>query len=207
MRAALVDAAKIAALGAVAFAFVTLGLFGLEARKQARAVGNQLNVVIAHVDEAAKQSVAVSRDTRINLVHLDRNQQRISRRALAVLDNFDSQVNGELLPAATALLKHQDENLTLVAGKAKWTMDDLQPAIAHFNESARSVQELTRDPALHDLAVRLDGSATQSEAILNEIREEIYELRHPPKKSKGRKVADWILQYVIGNAIKGAASR
>jgi hypothetical protein len=54
------------------------------------------------------------------------------------------------------------------------------------------------------LAVTLLKASADS---LEEVRDAIHQMRNPPKKSRGRRIADFILQYVVSNAIKGAAGR
>lgn len=201
--------------GIVALGFASLLLwrtahFVRTAEMEMKSRSAQLESVLNHADEAAQESVHVSRDTRINLVHFDRNQQRIAQELDGLIVGTNRTLNGEVLPQAAAAIvqfRQAGSSLTLRA-------NELAPVIEHADMAMLSVDDLTASPQLRELISNLDQSSahgahilSNGQAISDEAYQAIYEMRHPAKRTRGQRVLDFVLRNLIGNAIQGAVRR
>jgi type II secretory pathway component GspD/PulD (secretin) len=162
--------------GIVALGFASLLLwrtahFVRTAEMEMKSRSAQLESVLNHADEAAQESVHVSRDTRINLVHFDRNQQKIAAELSMMVARMDTNLNDALLPQATRAvvqLNAAAQSLTLRA-------NDLAPILAHADEAVLHVDNLAASPEIHEalrstaaFAKHADGTTENVEAISQE---------------------------------------
>jgi hypothetical protein len=197
--------------GIVALGFASLLLwrsaqFVRAAEMEMKSRSAQLGSVLEHADQAAQQSVDVSRDTRRSIVHFDRTIGDLR----VMVANTDHNLNGRLLPelTATAIQTRQAaSSLTLRA-------NEVAPILEHADQAMLRLDDLASSPEIHE-AMRSIASGTQHadqttanvQAMSEEVRQAIYEMRHPSAKSRGARALDFIIRIVLGNAIQGAVRR
>lgn len=169
----------------------------------------QLESVLKHADEAAIESVHVSRDTRINLVHLDRNQQRIARELSAVIAHTDKSVNGigGLLFQATLMLDRVGTNVDNMGDRAIPLIDHADMAVLHLDDLIKSPAVIGSLKNIEEGTADAKRGISSSADSLEEVRQAIHEMRNPPKRTRGQRIMEWILRNVIGSAIQGAVRR
>lgn len=178
--------------------------------KSQQGIANHAEVVLAHLDEAAKQSADVSRDTRINLVHFDRNQQRIARE----LDGLIATLNKEAVRTSgtmNAAIARTDDSLnsdkyglipvstlsvTSVALAIDKTAEQTIPVIQHTDDLVNSAA--------------LKGTLSSTDSAMkhvNNVADALDKVTHPPKASRKQRILQFLLQTIFGNAVQGAVRR
>lgn len=80
------------------------------------------------------------------------------------------------------------------------TNKQLLADLVEFNGLVKDARTAVSDPAIHATLTDVSSSA-------HEINETIYELRHPPKQTRGQRALKFIIQAIFGNAVQGAVRR
>ncbi|MDP9267245.1 MAG: hypothetical protein M3P27_02835 [Acidobacteriota bacterium] len=198
------------------FALASLGALFLELRATVTTSEAKLNaaldhvdVVIGHLDEAAKQSVNVSRDTRINLVHLDRNQQQLKRELSAFIAHTDRNING-----AGGVLYQTAITMQKVGEDADQLSASATPLLDHADMVLLHADDIVKSPAVAGSLKNIEEATGESRRgvksaadSMEEVRQAIHEMRNPPKRTKSQRILDWIVRNIIGSAIQGSVRR
>lgn len=148
----------------------------------------------------------------------------------AMVAQANANINGKagVLPQAASAIAHTDQSINGIGGVAYQAAATLSlvgtnvdnmgdraiPLIDHADMAVLHLDDLIKSPAVIGSLKNIEDGTAESKrgvaaaaASLEEIRDAIHQMRNPPKKSRGRRIADFILQYVISNAIKGVASK
>ena len=80
------------------------------------------------------------------------------------------------------------------------TNKQLLADLVEFNGLVKDARAAVSDPAIHATLTDVSSSAHQ-------INDTIYELRHPPKQTRGQRALKFIIQAIFGNAVQGAVRR
>jgi len=135
-----------------------------------------------------------------NLDSLDRairTHEAATRRASDELHGTFQNANAILLQAGLTSDEVRRASIEQRAGlgasnaKLNAALDELRGLVADARKEL---------PPIHEGIVATANSAKQIDAA-------IYELRHPPKQTKGQRALRFLLQIVLGNGIQGAVRR
>lgn len=208
--------AKVFALLAVAALAMELGRFVRHADAALAETQAKTDAILLHLDQAAKESADASRDTRRSIVHFDRTLTDVHAMVLhadAMLAHTDSNLNarggvmyqaGKLLHDTNDSLNDEKTGLIPAAGLAVMVA---AKDVNEISEAAIPViqhaDDLVQSPAIKNGVAHFDGSMQHIESILA-VGDEVL---HPPKKTRGQRILQWILQTVFGNAVQGAVRR
>jgi methyl-accepting chemotaxis protein len=80
-------------------------------------------------------------------------------------------------------------------------------AVEEFHAAMANLAKLLGEPAWHETAVNTAAGTKSAKDGMEEVRQAIYEMRHPPKRTRGGRIIDFILRNILGNAVQGAVRR